>query len=560
MAGMRGHMKKLAALAALCAAFTAFWACSGAINLIAEVRDEILRTTDTTPPDPIDVTSCAYSAAAGGIQVGWTAPAEQVLVLRSTAGITDQPAQGVSYGVGAAVGAGTVAYAGNAASFVDTGAGEGLMYYRAFAVDAARNYAAGGTQDSDTGYIGVIFASITSGSPANMGFSTAPKASIQAAITTANSLGIPRVNVAEGTYSGLGPVVTLVEGVSIYGGYHDMDWGTRAPSTYVTTIKDTTTANGASITAPHHAVLAGSSITSATIVDGFTIAGATLLSESGTIYQSGLWINGGAPTIQNNTLDGGEAAASALTISTAVCVVGSSPVIQNNRIITGKTATNYGLYLSASSAIIGNNSIDGSYQNSNNAYGIMSTGSGSPLIYNNTIFNLYSYYTYAIRLNGGAAEIYNNYIHAGNSSNSAYGIYNENGSTPAIINNIFRGQSSPGYGIYEDMAVLGKPTAVQNNDFFSLSNPGAYYRRGTTYYRTISALQDIFSGLPFYGIACSGNAEDTPTLDSAYRLIAGTPLSIYAGGLNLGGEGFSTDKDGATRNAPWSMGAYEYNP
>jgi hypothetical protein len=559
VAGMKQGGKLIARLATLCAGLMAIWACPGSINLIEEVRDEILDATDTTPPDPIDITSCTYSGAAGGIQVGWTAPAERVLVLRCAAGITDAPTQGVSYSVGSAIGTCTVVYSGTASTFVDTGAGEGLKYYRAFAADLARNYAAGGTEDSSIGYNGIVYANNTTGSDGNLGFSTEPKASIQAAVDTAASLSIPAVRVAEGTYQRNGPVVTLAEGVSIYGGYSSSSWSTRAPSTYVTTIRDTNVAAGGTIDSPHHAVFAGSSITSATVVDGFTIAGATVASEPGTIYQAGLWINGGVPTIQNNTLYAG--IGQPLTISMAVRVAGSSPLIQNNRIITGQTGTNYGVYLSASNSVIRNNSIDGSTVSSNNATGIMSTGGGSPLIYNNTIYGLKSYNTYGIYIDGGSAKIYNNYIHCGVADSAASGINFGSASTPSIINNIISGVSNPtGFGIYERNS--SKPTEVQNNDFIAFANPGGYYRvtGGTTVYRTISALEEEFSGLPFRGIACSGNTDATPVFDSDYRLVPGTPSSIYAGGMNLSGEGFTTDKGGITRLVPWSMGAYEYNP
>jgi len=558
MAGMIGNRKAVARLAALCAGLLAVGACSGSLNLIEEVRDEILKATDTTPPAPIDVTSCDYSGAAGGIQVAWTAPAERVLVARSTASITAEPAQGVAYGVGSAIGACTVVYVGAASAFVDAGAGEGLRYYRAFAVDPALNYAAGGAEGSDVGYAGVVYADITNGSDSDEGFSTAPKASIQAAVTTAVSLSIPEVHVAEGVYEGSGPVVTLANGVSIYGGYSNLNWSTRAPSTYVTIIRDTNVSAGGTIDSPHHAVFAGSGITSATVVDGFTIAAATVAAEPNTIYQAGLWLNGGAPTIQTNTLDAGSA--QALTISMAVRIAGSSPILQNNIIITGNSGTNFGLYLSSSSSIIRNNSIDGSDENSNNATGIMSTGGGSPLIYNNTIDNLYSNYTYGIRISGGAAKIYNNYIDAGNSGNYASGVYFESGSTPSIINNIINGTSSGlTYGINEKDSC--DPAAVQNNDFYTIVSPGAYYRTTTgTMYRNIPDLENIWTGLPYRGITCSGNVDADPVLDSDFRLIAGTPSSIYAGGLNLAGQGFTTDKAGAARTVPWSIGAYEYNP
>jgi parallel beta-helix repeat protein len=208
------------------------------------------------------------------------------------------------------------------------------------------------------------------------------------------------------------------------------------------------------------------------------------------------------------------------------------------------TGTNYGLYLSASNSVIRNNAIDGSTVSSNNATGIMSTVSGSPLIYNNTLYGLKSYNTYGIYIDGGSAKIYNNYIHCGVADSAASGINFGSASTPSIINNIISGVGNPtGFGMYERNN--NKPTEVQNNNFIAFSNPGGYYRvtGGTTVYRTISALEAEFSGLPFSGVLCSGNTDAAPVFDSSYRLVSGTPSSIYAGGINLAGEGFNTDAD-----------------
>lgn len=143
---------------------------------------------------------------------------------------------------------------------------------------------------------------------------------------------------------------------------------------------------------------------------------------------------------------------------------------------------------------------------------------------------------------------------------TAYGISFGIGSTPSIINNIISASgNAQTYGINERDSC--KPQAVQNNDFTSFqSPPGGFYRPTTgLLYTTIAGLQDSFSGLPEREIACSGNTADTPVFDTAYRLTTGTPLSISKGGMNLAGEGFSTDKDGATRTPPWSIGAYEYD-
>ncbi|MCD6120725.1 MAG: hypothetical protein J7K04_02660 [Spirochaetales bacterium] len=113
---------------------------------------------------------------------------------------------------------------------------------------------------------------INTGSNDNSGISTAPKVCIQAGIDAA-ALGISAVRISEGTYEGLGPVVTLVEGVSIYGGYKDGDWSVRNTATYITTIRDTDISTSSTILDPHRALEASAGdITSTTIVDGAPMA------------------------------------------------------------------------------------------------------------------------------------------------------------------------------------------------------------------------------------------------------------------------------------------------
>jgi len=51
--------------------------------------------------------------------------------------------------------------------------------------------------------------------------------------------------------------------------------------------------------------------------------------------------------------------------------------------------------------------------------------------------------------------------------------------------------------------------------------------------------------------------DDIDTMgDNDWRLTASSPTEVTQGGLDLSAE-FTTDKDGVTRTAPWSIGAYE---
>ncbi len=523
-------------------------------------------TVDTTPPDTIDITLCSYSASAGGIQLQWNSPAEKVLVLRSSSStITTSPTSGHGYNVGDSIGDSVVIFKGSSAAYTDTGAGEGLRYYAAYAYDSAFNYAAGGTQDSEVTYDGHVYVNGNGGNDGDYGTSVAPKASIDAGISTADSFGIDTVRVTEGTYQASGPVVTLVEGVSIYGGYKNGDWNTRDPETFVSTISDVYSSGSYTLDSPRSALLAGTGITNNTVVDGFKIVGGHVNVTDAT-FTSAIFINsGGAPIIRNCTLNGGTSIASGSSTSVGLTIISASPVIEYNTIILGTGANKRGIYLKDSAAIIRGNAIDGENVSGNSPYGIYISGStGTIMLYNNTVVNLKSAgsRTYGVYISAGTVDLFNNTIDGG-SGGEARAVDFRNGANVDFVNNILSGSengSAPAYCIYE--YTDSNPRGVRNNDFINTPG-GAYYHRynGSTY-TTIAALEDIFTGLSVDegSITVSENMAVSPSFaDSDYRLGSGTPTSVSQGGANLSGEGFSTDKDGNTRTNPWSMGAYEYD-
>lgn len=525
-------------------------------------------TIDTTAPGSINMTTCSYSAGAGGIQLQWTTPAEQVLVLRSNSTIVTSPISGQVYNTGDIIGAATVVFKGTSDNYTDTAAGEGLRYYRSFAYDAAMNYAAGGTQLSDVAYDGYVYVNGNSGNDGDYGTSIAPKGSIQAGITTAGSAGIDTVRVTEGTYQSGGPVVTLVDGISLYGGYKTDDWSIRIPETYESIISDVYSSGSYSISAPRPALEAGSGITITTVVDGFTIKGGNVGAAEST-YTTAVYIkSGGAPTIRNSTLIGGYSSSMSAT-SVGLTVNASSPVIEGNTIISGTGANKRGIYLLNSGAVIRANAVDGGDAYGNASYGIYISGtSGTMKLYNNTVANIRGSSTYGVYISAGTVDIFNNTIDGGQSDGTARAIYFTGGASVDFVNNILSGSednSVPAFGIYEN--TNSSPQGVRCNDFIKAPSDagGGFYRSSAgTVYTTITGptgLEYLY-GLSYDegGIPVSGNVAVSPNFaDSDYRLGGSTPISVSQGGANLSGEGFSTDKDGNTRTFPWSMGAYEYD-
>ena len=344
---------------------------------------------------------------------------------------------------------------------------------------------------------GIVYVRDSDGNDTNLGTSTLPKKTIQAAIDLADSLyTTAEVHVAEGTYNvsyQAGTHVIMKEGISIYGGYSSSDWNTRDPNIYTITIQDTSTSGGG-----NQAIHAEGGITAITIIDGFTISGGGY----------GIYTLGSA-TIRNNTIYGG-----------------------------GGGSFSYGIY-TLGSATIENNTING--------------GSGGS----------FSYGIYTL----GSATIRNNTIYGGSGSSNTIIIYTSGSTT--IQNNIIFASGTNGTCINE---AFSDPLSVQNNDLFDCSQ--GIYRDddGNCPGGVICNLAEMEA---LTDMTVSGNASDTPTFvnkngpdgnintmeDNDWRLQPSSPINVRQGGLDGSAEGwgFTTDKDGVTRTAPWSMGAYEKN-
>ena len=103
-------------------------------------------TIDNTSPG--NAAWGAVTAGDGQVDLAWANPGNadfaSVIILRSTAAISDTPTEGQSYVAGNTIGASTVVYSGGATAFSDTSVTNGTAYYyKIFARDNCGNYATG---------------------------------------------------------------------------------------------------------------------------------------------------------------------------------------------------------------------------------------------------------------------------------------------------------------------------------------------------------------------------------------------------------------------------------
>jgi hypothetical protein len=307
------------------------------------------------------------------------------------------------------------------------------------------------------------------GNDLNYGTANKPVEKINRAIELAKDIysgTTSKILVAQGLYQSefsisSTPVINMVEGISVYGGYSSTNWGLRSitnrgsSSTYETTVEDTSSAGGS--TTPNCAVNIPSGITNATVLDGFTIKLGYGTNNAG-IYCTG------SATITNNKIQGRISSSSAGTGQYGIYCVGTStitPQISNNTINPGWN----------------NNTATGK------SYGIYNYTNASSTISNNTINDGYGYTTYGIyNLSAIAPTISNNTIYAGQGSNVAsnsYCLFIQN-THPIISYNTFNAISSNGvtFGIYESLS-SADPTSFSNNSFG--------YSFGTWYYNNTPA-------------------------------------------------------------------------
>lgn len=433
-------------------------------------------------------------------------------------------------------------------------------------------------------------------SDANPGTRALPLQTIQAGISAAATLvGPSQVLVAQGNYSASNLSATgisLVEGVSLYGGY-TLDWNTRNPNTYPTTINA-----GTLPTIPVYVPSNGiawvvngiGSITRGTKVDGFVIDAGNGISPTG--YTSAVFLENGAnptikgniirigdvdgkaygvyvdnasPMLSRNTINGTITPAATPLASDSVAIYainGANPSIQKNTINGGyATTTAKGIYITNASATIEKNDINGG--NANTVQGIDSVNS-SIKVFTNVLVNYEAQQdSYGISNSSGTTNrVYNNIIDSGVLSINATGIYVQGTPSLDIKNNII----TNGNCIYE-ADVDSDPLMVENNDLFNCQI--AYYDAdagcindsdgdGILSSCSVDDLNLLTDMTAANNLADDPVFKDPKNLDYHFTQ-TGTltsPLSVIEGALDL--TAFCPcDKDEATRTVPWSIGAYE---
>ena len=460
-----------------------------------------------------------------------------------------------------------------------------------------------------------FYVSDSAGNIANDGLSPATaKKTISAAITAAAASTPANVLVAEGAYSVTSGSTHIVmqEGISLYGG-HYAGFTARDPAAHATTITDAS-ASGGTLAAPNRAVEAGSTITAATVIDGFTLTGG-----GGDVSSAVFVTNGGAPTVTGNIINGGSGGNisvgihnSSLSLSAiqsntinggsggvdsyGIFNDSSSPAISGNTINAGSGGINsYGIRNGAAFASIQNNTIDGG-GGGTNSYGIYNDNS-SLTVRNNTILGgSGGTSSRGIFNTSSSPTLQNNAIDGGSGTNFSYGIFNDS-SSPTIQNNTIDGGSggSRSVGIYSSSSspfiennivftsagitrfclfegnATGDPASVRNNDLFDC--PTALYFDNDT---AISMLGVDGSGNLAQNANGTGMVLATPTAlgnvsadplfvnqaGGDWHFTGSSTVNVAAGGLNGIDEvwGFTDDKDGVARpttGIPWAMGAYE---
>jgi len=131
----------------------ASYAVTGTVTAITSTNTPVYNDT-TSATVTIDNLSTANPSGFGGtpgdgqVALSWTNPGDgdfaQVIILRSTAAISDAPTEGATYSVGNTIGASSVVYAGTGTSFTDTTVANGTAYwYKIFARDTCINYSTG---------------------------------------------------------------------------------------------------------------------------------------------------------------------------------------------------------------------------------------------------------------------------------------------------------------------------------------------------------------------------------------------------------------------------------
>ncbi len=441
------------------------------------------------------------------------------------------------------------------------------------------NPAAPPVKSCDCGEPDAIYVS-AAGDDANRGSRSSPLRSPQAAVACSQVRTRP-IRVAEGVYpSEVVWTVSLVDGMSLLGGYSP-DFTARDWAVHVSTIRDVTdlSTNPYGWTAAVHV----SSTSPDTVLEGFTVEGVT----TGAVIEALTISVAGSATIRGNVIQCGGSPDATNARCIDVTTAGATPVITGNTIHLGVAqSTAWGVYaLTTIPPAVAGNTIDGGAATTvigidlgnvaqaggairanliqlgagaGTSYGLVVDGSAPVLVEANEL-RLAASAAVGLRVQAGASMLRNNLLVM-----SGAGTAIEDGSGSEISNNTIVGTSGTGIlakvsgsairnnafdqagGIcIAEEGLTADPSSIRNNDLFGC--PILYRDEGTGY---LVALVDV-NGLPGAAANLVGDPQFVPT---TYHPGASSPLLGAAEDLSTL---FDTDKSGAARTVPWTIGAYE---
>lgn len=332
-----------------------------------------------------------------------------------------------------------------------------------------------------------IYVCLNNGDDLNSGLTyQEPVASIMRGITLASETeGRSKVFVAAGVY---GEVVTMAEGISLYGGYNvtftrrnNKERNNPEFRTVITREAD-----------DDRGMIICGGLTALTVIDGFTIS-ADRGGNFSTAITIGYTVDEASPTIKNNTITGGSA-----PDSCGIFVAKGNPLIRNNHIYGGDgsdtaygiravldtmpeiaynsidgqgnsedlEANSYGIKLESSLAKVRNNYLIAGGRALYKSVGISCSGTGMPEIgYNNFISGGTGARTRALYCSGQVKpKIEYNTLHSGSSTTSNICIEITDAANPAINNNWINFFYPGGYGIYEKSGTAC-PDSLNGNSF-----------------------------------------------------------------------------------------------
>ena len=289
----------------------------------------------------------------------------------------------------------------------------------------------------------------TTGNDSNAGTAAAPFLTIQKGIDAVNIAPLPaEVRVAAGVYNVTDALVMSVDGVSLKGGY-SADFSSRGyitaderlNETYKTLVTYTGTFAG-TFTPPSDAdpsraiTVSGTSVTAATVIEGFTVNSANGNASSSIVASDGAGV-----TIRYNTMN-----STGTAVSTGVFSIASSSTVAYNTIFAGSS------YYS---------------------FAVVDMG-GSPTVTHNDVTGGPGYYSFPIAMMSSVnATVSNNSIHDAAGTATAGGIYFQ-AANGAIINNtvegVTSGNDSDGIGATDSTSLLISGNTVNGGIAQNIAN------------------------------------------------------------------------------------------